>query len=228
MKPITALALTILTFTSVFAQGAQAEPFLSEDEISSLTLTPEEYEEKYDEPIEPADYESDDNGGTCGLSSQTQAARDFITSMLGPWNMVHNAGYVSMAGMTMPYPSAGGIDRVNFERVGNTLVMTHVDMQSPMVFKWPNEGDWAWGEDLSGGKPAPGISSDDLELVMGCSLSDMPRLIGHSTISMDGAIMNFTYRIVVLNGELITGIMHLNGSMDGYQFFSARTVTLSR
>ncbi len=129
----------------------------------------------------------------------------------------------------MPYPGDPKTDIGTFERVGNTLIMTHPEMQSLMRFKWPNEGDWYWGDDVPlSEKPAPGITSDDFEAILDCSLSDMPRLIGKSTVVMDGITMNFTYRIVVIGESTIIGIMHVQGVGQGFPYFSARTVTFSR
>ncbi|MEE9453674.1 MAG: hypothetical protein V3V13_04745 [Paracoccaceae bacterium] len=66
------ILFSALLITAGFAQSqtTASEPFLSADEIDSLTLTPEEYEEKYEEEIDTDDYETnpDSTGETCGLS----------------------------------------------------------------------------------------------------------------------------------------------------------------
>lgn len=223
------LSIFLVAVSSVNAQTASPEPFLSADEIDSLTLTPDEYEEKYEEEFDPDEYGDHPDFGTCGLSSNTDEARDFVMSLLGPWTLGHNAGYVIAGGMTLPYQGDPKMDTVTFERVGNTLILTHPESPTPMVFKWPGEGDWRWAnDDPLSEKPAPGLSSEDIELVMNCSLSDMPRLIGRATVESDGITMNFTYRIVVVLDDIITGIMHVQGVGQGFPFFSARTVTFSR
>lgn len=141
---------------------------------------------------------------------------------------VASFGFVTVGGMTLPYPADDKVDRVMFERVENSLIMTHVDMDSPMRLQWPRESDWTFGTDIASGKPAPGMSSETLELAMNCEIKEMPRLIGHSTIRMDGAVFNFTYRLMVLGTDNILAIMHVDGAMGGHVFFSARSVTLQR
>jgi len=224
--------LTTAFFVSIIlasVQTASAQFYLTDKGISDATLSPEEFEEKYSEPLDLDDIDPYLYYGTCGLVADSQEARDYVTYLLGPWNLEHQAGYFIVGGMTMPYQGSPKTDIINFERVNNNLILTHPEIATPLVFKWPNEDTWAWDDDaLFADNPAPGISPEELEMVLDCSLDDMLRLIGRGTAVVDGIAMHFTYRIVATNATTITGIMHVEGVAQGYPFFSARTVTFNR
>lgn len=166
---------------------------------------------------------------TCGLAKHPELLRDTMMMMLGPWQVNHQSGYVIAGGMTIPFPSSGDTDIVTLERAGNDLIATHPEMQQPMVFTLTEEPAWAFlAPDVARGLPAPTLTSDDLELLTGCNMSDMPRLIGKTTATLDGVTMDFTWRLVILDTNSMFVVQHIEGVGGGMAYYSRRTVTLTR
>jgi hypothetical protein len=149
--------------------------------------------------------------------------------MLGPWHINHQAGYVVVGGMAMPYPNAGDDETINFERRGNQLIATHPDMQAPMVFKLAIGSDWDFAnKDTENGILRPPLSFEDMGLAVDCDITNMPRLIGTSTAEADGMTMHFTMRLMIANTDVMFGVLHVEGTGQGYPYYSRRTVLLNR
>ena len=166
---------------------------------------------------------------TCGLANRSEALQDAVMKMLGPWHINHQAGYVVVGGMAMPYPNAGDNETFTFERVGNQLIATSPEMQESMVFRLTEEPPWSFqAQDAEHGITAPPLTFEDMGLAMGCDAKDMPRLIGTGTASFEGMTMNFTMRVMIGSLDIMYGVLHMEGSMQGYEYYSRRTVLLTR
>lgn len=166
---------------------------------------------------------------TCGLAEHPDLLEDVMLMMLGPWHVNHQSGYVVAAGMTMPFPNSGDDEIITMERSGDDLIATHPEMQQPMVFHLTKEPTWSFvADDSERGVPAPATSSEDLEQTFDCEMDRMPRLIGKVSFAQEGVVMDFTWRMVILDTETMFAVQHVVGTGQGYPFFSRRTVYLSR
>jgi len=166
---------------------------------------------------------------TCGLTNRSEALQDAVMEMLGPWHINHQAGYAVMGGMAIPYPNAGDNEVLTFERVGNQLIATSPEAQGPLVFHLTEEPFWKFvAVDAEHGITTPPVTFEDMGLAMGCDAKDMPRLIGTGTASFDGITMNFTMRVMIGSLDIMYGVLHIEGTMQGYSFYSRRTVLLTR
>ncbi|ROU03546.1 hypothetical protein [Histidinibacterium lentulum] len=148
----------------------------------------------------------------------------------GFWIIEHQSGFVAAGGMVFPFPPAGDSDVLGIDyRPDGSLIATHPEAQQPLTMRWADEPVWHFeAEAAEDGIPAPMLSSQDIELVMGCPNDRMARLIGTSTAVIDGVQMDFTYRLMVVSGDLMYGIMHVGGIARGTEFNAWRTVALSR
>ncbi len=178
-------------------------------------------------PIAAQAQEEDAN--TCGLVEYPELLKDVMTMMLGPWRVTHQSGYVVMPNMVIPFPGDDEIDTVTLARDGNDLIATHPQMQAPMVFLMNDEPPWSFMADDTGrGIPAPAITSEDLSIVYDCPVEKMPRLIGTTTMVVEGGVMNTTWRMMILDTNNMVAVQHMEGTMRGYSFYSRRTVLLNR
>lgn len=176
-----------------------------------------------------AAHAQDANADTCGLTDHPELLKDVMTMMLGPWQVNHQAGFVVVGGMTMPFPNAGDNDTITFERSGNDLIATHPDMQEPMAFYLTNEAIGAYNaRDAEHGIPTPPMTFEDIGLLMGCTAEDMPRLIGTTSVMLEGITMDFTWRVVIASTEMMYVVQHVEGVGAGYAYYSRRTVLLTR
>ncbi|WP_289042715.1 hypothetical protein [uncultured Aliiroseovarius sp.] len=161
----------------------------------------------------------------------TPKAWDEISLMyVGPWKIAHHAGYVIAGPMTMPFPASGDIETIQIEMSpSGGLVGTHPEAQQPIVFDWADEPPWKFEADASrDGVPAPMLSSSDVEILMGCSVDKLARLIGRTQATIDGTTMDMTVRLMVVGPDQMYGIFHTSSVARGIPVKSWRTVTLTR
>jgi hypothetical protein len=179
--------------------------------------------------ISPMAGQAQDRSLMCGAQDDLEQFGNMMYLFLGPWNAQHLSGYVTMGPMMLPFPADNEVEVLNFEQSGRAMIATHPEMQEPMVFKRTNEPAWRFAEnDADNGIPAPTLSSEDLELMMNCDIEEMPRLIGRTTVTVEGIAMNFVWRMMLVDFEHMYVVQHVTGTMQGMPFFSRRTVSLSR
>lgn len=149
---------------------------------------------------------------------------------VGPWQIAHHAGYVMAGPMTMPFPASGGVETMQIEMLpSGQLVGTHPEAQAPIPFIWADEPPWSFEADATkDGAPAPLLSSSDVEMLMGCGVENLARLIGHTTATMDGVVMDMTLRLMVVGPEQMYGIFHTSSVVNGMPVRSWRAVTMTR
>ena len=158
-------------------------------------------------------------------------AWDKISLMyVGPWQITHHAGYVISGPMTMPFPASGDVETMQMEMSPNGgLVGTHPEAQQPVVFSWADEPPWSFEAHASkDGVPAPMLSSTDVEMLMGCGVENLARLIGRTQATIDGVTMEMTMRLMVVGPDQMYGIFHTSAVVKGIPVKSWRAVTLTR
>jgi hypothetical protein len=66
----------------------------------------------------------------------------------------------------------------------------------------PDEPDWRWSDET----PLSGVDSEDMELVVGCEIAELPRLVGtYENRSEDGYPLFHTIRLVALDDGWLFG-----------------------
>jgi len=151
-------------------------------------------------------------------------------SFVGDWQMHHQSGFFVASGMAMPFgEDPDGPETLTLFSMDGDLVLTHPQAQEPLVMSWADEPVWTFqSEAEADGVPQPLLSSNDLEIVMGCSNDQMARLIGQSTAVVDGVTMDFTYRLMVTDDDGMYGIMHMSAIAHGIPVNAWRSVRLFR
>ncbi|WP_417809038.1 hypothetical protein [Thioclava sp.] len=159
-----------------------------------------------------------------------QAWEQISLMYVGAWKIAHHAGYVIAGPMTMPFPASGDRETIQIEMSpSGGLVGTHPDAQQPIPFVWANEPPWSFEADASrDGVPAPMLSSSDVEMLMGCDVDKLARLIGRTQVTIDGTTMDMTLRLMVVGPDQMYGIFHTSSIANGMPVKSWRAVTLTR
>ena len=161
----------------------------------------------------------------------TADAWDQISLMyVGAWNIAHHSGFVVAGPMTMPFPADSDIDTMGIEMLpSGQLVGTHPEAQQPIPFVWADEPPWQFEADASkDGSPAPLLSSSEVEMLMGCGVEKLARLIGHTQATIDGVHIDMTLRLMVVGPDQMYGIFHTSAVSGGIPVKSWRAVTLTR
>ncbi len=77
--------------------------------------------------------------------------------------------------------------------------------------------------------PGAGLTNQDLALMWGCQLKDLPRLSGaFRTRSQDGFEIENTFQLIVLDPDWITGLWEFKAVGTRYPVSGIRTVAFSR
>ncbi len=147
---------------------------------------------------------------------------------VGTWSMNHLAGFVVVPGFIEPFGNdPDGPNTVTLFLQDGVLVLSHPEAQSPMVLRWADEPVWTFEQQArADGVSQPLLTSSDVEAVMGCSNDRMARLIGRSTVVIDGMQMDFTFRLMVTGTSSMYGIMHASAVMQGIPVNAWRSVSL--
>lgn len=166
-----------------------------------------------------------ENSPFCGKSSASDW-NELRESFVGSWRMDHLAGYVHVAGMTMPFPASSDDDTVSIALFGDELVAVHPDSDDTLLLTIADEP--RWDTDAGSDVPEIPVSPDEAAFLYGCDQMEMPRLIGTGNIVIDGMTMDFTYRMMVLSHDQMYGIMQVTGSVQGHPYLARRTVWMER
>lgn len=167
-----------------------------------------------------------DSSPYCGMADGAHWA-DISETLVGIWEMDHLAGYVQAAGMTLPFPPADDSDTVAIATMGDEVFATHPEAQETLLLELADEPRWV-AESSDPDVPAPTITPDEAALVYGCDQLEMPRIIGTSQVVIDGMVMNFVYRMLLLDHDRMYGIMEVSGSAHGFPYLARRTVWMER
>jgi hypothetical protein len=165
----------------------------------------------------------------CGLSDP--ARWDQVAWLFaGDWEIRHHAGFVRAGPTMIPFPASGDSETMTITFLANgDMIGTHPDMQRPLQFEWAEEPPWTFGEEAArDGIPSPLLTSQDIENVMGCPITDMARLIGRTTATMDGVTMDMIVRLMVTSPDQMYGIFNASAVAGGTPIKAWRAVTLNR
>ncbi|MBW4976247.1 hypothetical protein KZZ08_21730 [Roseovarius mucosus] len=157
--------------------------------------------------------------GTSGAGDWAQIQEVFT----GDWLIEHQAGYVLMGSMVLPFPGDGEVETITIFQLGDTLQATHPEAQEPLVLRPAEEPRWVVEID-NPEIPEPLLSPEDVALAAGCSQLELPRLIGTSTAVIDGVTMEFTYRMMAVDWATLYGIMQIDSFVQGIPVEARRTV----
>ena len=154
----------------------------------------------------------------------------YVDTYAGDWTANHHSGFVAAQGHILPFPASNENEAVSIIAVSDgSLLLDHPQLPEPLEMTPADEPPWAFEADAeSAGMPEPLLSSKDVEAMMGCPNSDMARLIGRTSATVNGYDMNFTYRLMIVGADHMYGIMHLEGVADGNMYDAWRTVALTR
>jgi len=156
----------------------------------------------------------------------------------GTWSINHQAGYVVTQGMVMPHPADNQVQTGSFELRDGTLVL--VPHGSPMEVELTTpEKLWNFDEAPSlpeGARLAPNmgelpnlaIGDDDLGLLTDCAANDLPRFVGESSVAVDGTVMHFTLRLIVVDSSLIYGFQQVDATARGIPVMERRSFLMNR
>ncbi|MGX0978528.1 hypothetical protein ACSSVY_004268 [Roseovarius sp. MBR-51] len=77
----------------------------------------------------------------CGTSSagNWEQIQEVFT---GDWLIEHQADYVLMGGMILPFPGDGEVETITIFQLGDTLQATHPEAQEPLVLRPAEEPPW--------------------------------------------------------------------------------------
>jgi hypothetical protein len=166
---------------------------------------------------------------TCGLNDRDRF-EDIALIFAGDWQIKHHAGFVVAGAMTLPFPASNDVETMAIEFTADGQMLgTHPEAQQPLVFEWADEPTWVFEDEArDDGVPGPLLSSNDLEILMDCTIDQMPRLIGRTTAVIDGTSMDMTVRLMVTTPEVMYGIFHATAVARGTLVNSWRSVTLIR
>ncbi|WP_150444412.1 hypothetical protein [Histidinibacterium aquaticum] len=154
----------------------------------------------------------------------------------GRWTTTFNPGYVVMGSMVMPHPAAPSPETGRMERTGGELTIVP---DSPdgiaLPLEWETEVNWSFDRaprlpDGASGANVPELAVDDedLSVIAGCSVNELPRLVGTGSATMDGVTLAFTTRMIVVNPDLIFGFQQVDGVVRGQSMVERRSFVMSR
>lgn len=138
------------------------------------------------------------------------------------------AGYVIIQGMApMPAGASGEIDRAVFWMDDGVLVASNDgDGASFHVeFERGESGD-VLGRYFDGPSPGP-MESDELAILTGCNIDDLPRLVGRAQVIVpEGGPMDLTLDLVFLGDFGMHGVMQWETMQHGRKAVIRKPVTL--
>lgn len=163
----------------------------------------------------PADAQ---NGETlCGVSSAS-ALEAISTQLEGQWVTEFKAGYIVAGPMVLPH-GAGPAETGRIElRDGRPTIAPDNPDGVDLALDWETGVDWSFDAQpsLPNGMSAtnvPDLKIDDneLEVLTGCAVNDLPRLVGAGSIMTADVSMTFTLLLIVVNPDLIYGFQQVHG-----------------
>lgn len=143
----------------------------------------------------------------------------------GEWTFDNLEGILIAGSYVQPLPVSKDVERItlkNNNSLGDgTMVMTHPDAPS-----WIFDGRLTGIE--AGPVPKKILTLKAIENLTGCQNDEMARLAGNASMTIQGQMMDFSFRLLILSPEILYGIMHISGEAQGQQFNAWRSISLVR
>lgn len=170
----------------------------------------------------------------CGVT-QTASLDAFAELLEGGWTTDFMAGYAMAGSMILPHPAAPAPETGHFEfSDGRLTLVPDAPGGISMAFDWETGVDWSFDHQPSvsgittSDLPEMSVNDEELSIIAGCDVNDLPRLVGASSVEMDGVSMTFVLRLVVVNPDLIYGFQQVHGIVRGQPVLERRPFVMSR
>lgn len=139
------------------------------------------------------------------------------------------AGVVLMQGMApMPAGASGDLDRAVFWMDGDQLVASNAGEGADFDIEFERaEGGDVLGRYFEGDSPGP-MNSDELAVLAGCDVDDLPRLVGRAQVIVpEGGEMDLTLDLMFLGDAGMHGVMQWETVQHGREIAIRKPVTLT-
>lgn len=137
-----------------------------------------------------------------------------------------------------PHGTSGTIETGHFETRQGDLVLVPEGRGLEIRFDWVDGQSWTFerepslpqGTQLMPGMDAPklNLGDDDLALMTGCDVNDIPRLVGETSVSMRGTVMHFTLRLLLVDFGLIYGFQEVRATARGMPVVERRPFVMTQ
>jgi len=158
-------------------------------------------------------------------------------ALIGLYSVELGPGYVLAGGMAIPHPAQPSPEFGRIDMIGDQLSLVPQGSTGVTLdLDWVEDDTWRFDREPSlpeDVQTAPGMSlpilpydSDALGLRVGCRINDLPRLVGTGTVSVDGVLMHFTYRLMVVGGNQLAGFQEVRATVRAQPVFERRPVRM--
>lgn len=122
----------------------------------------------------------------------------------------------------MPHSAAPAPETGQLEiRDGRLTIVPDNAQGLELGLDWETGMDWSF--DSQPAMPAASnanlpdleIDDDDVAVIAGCGVNELPRLVGAGSVQMKGVSMTFTGRLIVVSTDLIYGFQQVHGTTQG-------------
>lgn len=137
-------------------------------------------------------------------------------------------GFVSIQGMgSMPAGASGDIQRAVFWMDDGVLVASNDGAGANFHIEFERaEGGDVLGQYFDGASPGP-MESDEIAVLMGCDIDDLPRLVGSAQVTVPEGTMDLTLDLLFLGSVGMHGVMQWETVQHGRRAVIRKPVTLT-
>lgn len=148
--------------------------------------------------------------------------------IFGDWTMTPLEGYAMQAGNLFPFPPMAPITMSIFPGEGGRIFAVNPELTDRVELVADDEPHAALTPDDFPEKVEPRLDDQDLSIVAGCDLGDLPRLVARSQVLTKDSEINSTMRLVVIGPGIMYGMIHSTGTVVGDSFRAVRAISLTR
>lgn len=178
--------------------------------------------------VSPSLAQPADGGSVCGINSPEQF-KQFVDIFLGEWHVKHLEGVVVSGGIVIPFPADGETEIITISLGDGMLIATHPELAYPMEIGRLAGDIWGFAEEgLEHGLPLPEtITQDVVENMAGCSMDQLPNLLGLVTVDSNGILMHFAWYFTLVDSANMIVAQHVTALIQGVPMISRRMVQLT-
>ncbi|SEL49943.1 hypothetical protein [Halomonas daqiaonensis] len=174
-----------------------------------------------------------DDEAFCGVTDAS-TLEEVASQLEGKWISEAKAGYVVMGPMVMPHPAAPAPKTGRLEmRDGRLTIVPDNPEGIDLSLDWETGVDWSFGKQPSlpegndaTNVPELDIDDDELAVVAGCPVNELPRLVGVDSLMVEGTSMTYTLRLIVVDPDLIYGFQQVHGIAGGHSIVERRPIVM--